>query len=77
MSAKLFGSVLVPRGAPGGFFKILGGGQGEPMARHMLSKRGLRGALGAPRDEKIRNGDEKCIFKIVKISLVFIAFLER
>ena len=66
-----------PPGGSRGIFKNFGGGQGEPMARHMLLKRGLRGALGAPRDEKIRNGDEKCIFKIVKISWVFIAFLER
>ena len=77
MSAKLFGSVLSPRGGSRVIFQNFGGGQGEPMARHMLSKRGLGGTLGAPRDEKIRNGDEKCIFKIVKISLVFTLFLER
>ena len=29
------------------------------------------------RDEKHRNGDEQCVFKIVKIRLVFIAFLDR
>ena len=53
------------------------GGPRDPKVARSLSKRGLGGALGPSRDEKHRNGDEQCVFKIVKIRLVFMAFLDR
>ena len=64
-------------GRPRGPFPNFKGGPRDPKVARPLSKRGLGGALGPSRDEKHRNGDEQCVFKIVKISLVFIAFLDR
>ena len=43
----------------------------------MLSKGGPGGVLRAPKGAKVRNGDQQRVFKIVKITLVFIAFLSR
>ena len=48
-----------------------------PKVARPVSKRGLGGAIGPSRDEKRRNGNEQCVFKIVKTRLVFIAFLDR
>ena len=64
-------------GGPRGPFPNFKGGPRDPKVARPLSKRGLGGALGPSRDEKHRNGDEQCVFKIVKITLVFIAFLDR
>ena len=64
-------------GHPRGPFPNFKGGPRDPKVARPLSKRGLGGGLGPSRDEKHRNGDEQCIFKIVKITLVFIAFLDR
>ena len=64
-------------GRPRGPFPNFKGGPRDPKVARPLSKRGLGGALGPSRDEKHRNGDEQCVFKIVKIRLVFIAFLDR
>ena len=69
-----------PRSGPGrprGPVPNFKGGPRDPKVARPLSKRGLGGALGPSRDEKHRNGDEQCIFKIVQITLVFIAFLDR
>jgi len=43
----------------------------------MLSKGGPGGVLIAPKGAKVRNGDQQRVFKIVKKTLVFIAFLSR
>ena len=64
-------------GRPRGPVPNFKGGPRDPKVARPLSKRGLGGALGPSRDEKHRNGDEQCVFKIVKIRLVFIAFLDR
>ena len=64
-------------GRPRGPFPNFKGGPRDPKVARPLSKRGLGGALGPSRDEKHRNGDEQCVFKIVKIRLVFTAFLDR
>ena len=70
-------SFLEPFWGPGGskrIFQKFRGGQGEPKGRHTLSKGGLGGVLLGPEAVKVRNGDQNCIFKIVKITLVFIDF---
>ena len=64
-------------GRPRGPFPNFKGGPRDPKVARPLSKRGLGGALGPSRDEKHRNGDEQCVFKIVKIRLAFMAFLDR
>ena len=63
-----------PRSGPGrprGRFTISRGGPWDPKVARSLSKVGLGGALGTPRDEKSRNRSEKFIFKIVRISVFF------
>ena len=64
-------------GAPRGPFRNFGGGPGGPKGRRMLSKGGPGGVLRAPKGAKVRNGDQQRVFKIVKKTSVFIAFLSR
>ena len=61
-------------GAPRGPFRNFGGGPGGPKGRRMLSKGGPGGVLRAPKGAKVRNGDQQRVFKIVKITLVFMCF---
>ena len=69
-----------PRSGPGrprAPFPNFKGGPRDPKVARPLSRRGLGGALGPIQDEKQRNEDEQCVFKIVKKTLVFMAFLDR
>ena len=69
-----------PRSGPGrprAPFPNFKGGPRDAKVARPLSRRGLGGALGPIQDEKQRNEDEQCVFKIVKKTLVFIAFLDR
>ena len=73
-------AVWRPLGALGalrGRFQNFRGGQGGPKGRRMLSKGGPGGVLGAQKGVKVRNGDQQRVFKIIKKTLVFIAFLSR
>ena len=64
-------------GRPRGPFPNFKRGPRDPKVARPLSKTILGEALGPSLDEKHRNGDEQCVFKIVKITLVFTAFLDR
>ena len=61
-------------GAPRGFFKKKWRVKGSQRGAIRSPKGGLGGVLLGPEAVKVRNGDQHCIFKIVKITLVFIAF---
>ena len=63
-------------GRPTGPFPNFRGGPRDPKVARSLSKRGLGGALRAPWVVKNRNGDQKCVFEIVKKTFVFIANLD-
>ena len=62
--------------APKEPFPNFRGGPRDPKVARSLSKRGLGGALRAPWVVKNRNGDQKCVFEIVKKTLVFIVNLD-
>jgi hypothetical protein len=74
---QLKGALGAAQGAQGGPSPISRGALGTPKSPDRSPKGVSEGPLGPSRDEKHRSGDEQCVFKIVKITLVFIAFLDR
>ena len=77
MSLSPKGALGAAQGGQGGPSPISRGALGTPKSPDRSPKGVSESPLGPPRDEKHRSGDEQCVFKIVKITLVFIAFLDR